>query len=234
MNGFGAIQADLQNASNERDATFLQRFFKTGVGEYGEGDLFRGIRVPALRKLVRKHESASLTTLSTLLKCKHHEDRMLALLILVRQYQGGDAGLKQKIFELYLKNTRYINNWDLVDLSAGQIIGAHLGTDRSLLYRLSNSSSLWERRISVLATFHLIKKGEFADTLELAENLLDDREDLMHKAVGWMLREIGNRNPAVERRFLAKNYKRMPRTMLRYAIEKFPEPERLSYLKGTA
>lgn len=234
MSGFGAIQADLKRESNERDASFLQRFFKTGPGEYGEGDVFRGIRVPALRKLVRAHGSASLTTLSTLLKSKYHEDRMLALLILVRQYERGDVPLRQRIFDLYLKNTRYINNWDLVDLSASSIVGAHLDEDRSLLPKLAKSSSLWERRIGVLASFYFIKKGEFNDTMKLAEMLLDDREDLMHKAVGWMLREIGNRDPAAERRFLDRHYKRMPRTMLRYAIEKFPEPERLSYLKGTA
>ena len=234
MSGFAAIQADLKRASNEVDAKFLQRFFKTGPGEYGEGDLFRGIRVPALRKLVREHESASFTTLSTLLKSKYHEDRMLALLILVRQFERGDALLRKQIYSLYLKNTRYINNWDLVDLSASNIVGAHLDSDRSILLKLVKSSSLWERRIAVLATFYFIKRGDFEDTLRLAEMLLDDREDLMHKAVGWMLREIGNRDGAVERRFLDKHYKRMPRTMLRYAIEKFPEPERLSYLKGTA
>ena len=228
MSGFAAIQADLKRESNERDSRFLQRFFKTGPGEYGEGDLFRGIRVPALRKLVREHQDASLTTLSTLLKSKYHEDRMLALLILVRQYERGDAALRQHVFSLYLKNTRYINNWDLVDLSASNIVGAHLDADRSLLPKLARSSSLWERRIAVLASFYFIKKGEFDDTLKLAEMLLEDREDLMHKAVGWMLREIGNRDPAAERAFLAKHYKRMPRTMLRYAIEKFPEPERLT------
>jgi 3-methyladenine DNA glycosylase AlkD len=234
MSGLAAIQADLKGAANEKDATFLQRFFKTGPGEYGEGDIFRGIRVPVLRKLVRVHESASLTTLSTLLKSKHHEDRMLALLILVRQFERGDALARQQIFNLYLKNTRYINNWDLVDLSASNIVGAHLDGDRSILLKLVKSSSLWERRIAVLATFYFIKQGDFEETLRLAEMLLNDREDLMHKAVGWMLREVGNRDGAAERRFLDKHYKRMPRTMLRYAIEKFPEPERLSYLKGTA
>ena len=234
MTELAGIRADVEKASNPVDASFLQRFFKTGPGEYGEGDLFRGIRVPALRALVKTHSRASFNTLLSLIKSRYHEDRMLALLILVKQYGEGDSKTKKMIFDAYLENTRYINNWDLIDLSAAQIVGSQLeGRSRTLLRRLARSSLLWERRIAVIATFHFIRKGEFDPTLELAELLLRDKEDLMHKAVGWMLREVGNRDPGAERGFLATHYRKMPRTMLRYAIEKFPEPERLSYLKGT-
>lgn len=230
-----AITSELERLADERDALHLQRFFKTGPGQYGEGDRFRGIRVPALRQLVRTHANASLANVLSLLRSLYHEDRLLALLILVRQYERGDPGAQKSIYDLYLDNTRYINNWDLVDLSAGAIVGGHLSQrSRAPLRKLTQSKSLWERRIAVLATFHFIKHGEFDETLSLAEMLLEDREDLIHKAVGWMLREVGNRDGAAERAFLARHYRAMPRTMLRYAIEKFPEDERVSYLRGTA
>jgi len=230
-----AITSDLEQLADERDAVNLQRFFKTGPGEYGEGDRFRGIRVPALRRLVRAHAATPLADILSLLRSPYHEDRLLALLMLVRQYERADPSAQQLIYDMYLDNTRYINNWDLVDLSAGAIIGGHLSErSRAPLKRLAQSKSLWERRIAVLATFHFIKHGEFDETMSIAAMLLDDREDLIHKAVGWMLREVGNRDGGAERAFLARHCRVMPRTMLRYAIEKFPEEERVSYLRGTA
>lgn len=230
-----AIRKELERLANERNAANHRRFFKTGPGQYGEGDLFRGIRVPAIRNLVRAHAAVPLTTASALLKSPYHEDRMLALLILVKQYQRGDAGIRKTIYDLYLGNTRYINNWDLVDLSAEHIVGAHLfDRSRTPLMKLARSKNLWERRIAILATFHFIKKRDFGETMKIAEKLLADSEDLIHKAVGWMLRAVGDRDGAAERVFLEKHYREMPRTMLRYAIEKFPEKERVSYLRGTA
>jgi 3-methyladenine DNA glycosylase AlkD len=212
----------------------LQRFFKTGPGEYGEGDVFVGIRVPDIRKLAKEYPSLPLPDALQLLHSPIHESRLLALLLMVRAYRKGDALLKQEIYHTYLKNTRFINNWDLVDLSAEHIVGAHicdLSHDR--LYALASSDLIWERRISIMATFHFIKRGLFSTTLILAQSLLRDEEDLIHKAVGWMLREIGKRDQKAEEVFLKAHYKTMPRTMLRYAIEKFPENLRQRYLKGT-
>jgi 3-methyladenine DNA glycosylase AlkD len=229
------IARELEKLADAEQAVNLQRFFKTGPGEYGEGDLFRGIKLPPLRGLARTYRDAPLKAITALLHSRHHEDRTLALFILVDQYKRGDEAARKTIYDLYLANTRYVNNWDLVDQSAPTIVGLHLlERSRSSLLRMARSKSLWERRIAVLATFQFIKHGEFEDATRVAEILLEDKEDLIHKAVGWMIREIGNRDPAAERKFLAKHYREMPRTMLRYAIEKFPEKERLSYLKGTA
>ncbi len=218
---------------SEERARALQRFFKTGPGQYGEGDRFLGIRVPDLRRLVGEFQSVTVAESLELLRSPLHEERLLALLVMVRLYAKGDRARKKEIFEAYLENTRFINNWDLVDASASQIVGDYL-SDRSRkpLYALAGSSDLWERRISIIATFHFIRRGEFDDTLKVAEILLSDREDLIHKAVGWMLREVGKRNLAVEEDFLKRHYAAMPRTMLRYAIEKFPETRRQMYLKG--
>lgn len=229
------IRAELKRLSNKTDATFLQGYFKTGPGQYGEGDRFRGIRVPVLRQLARKHSDATLETCSDLLDSEFHEDRLLALLMMVRLYDRGDETSRKKIYDLYLAHTARINNWDLVDLSAPGIVGRHLMTrSRRPIHRLSVSKSLWERRIAVLATFYFIKEKQFDDALAVATRLLDDDEDLIHKAVGWMLREIGSRDGKVARMFLREHQRVMPRTMLRYAIEKFPEAERKSYLKGAA
>jgi 3-methyladenine DNA glycosylase AlkD len=229
------IRKELEKLADAEQAQNLQRYFKTGPGEYGEGDLFRGIKLTPLRGLARSFKDAPLEALAALLHSRYHEDRSLALFILVDQYRRGDEALRSAIYDLYLASTRYINNWDLVDQSAPGIVGEHLRErSRNLLVRLARSKSLWERRIAALATFRFIKDGEYEDATRVAEILLNDKEDLIHKAVGWMLREIGNRDPQAERKFLAKHYPRMPRTMLRYAIEKFPERERLSYLKGTA
>jgi 3-methyladenine DNA glycosylase AlkD len=230
-----AIQRDMEELSNAGDASFLQRFFKTGEGEYGAGDRFRGIRVPVLRSLVRKHADVTHEVAMELLASEYHEDRLLSLMMLVRQYEKGDGPTRKRVYESYLANTSRINNWDLVDGSAPYIVGDYLtARSKAPLRRLAKSRSLWERRIAIIATFRFIRSSDFADSLVVAEMLLNDREDLIHKAVGWMLREIGSRDPRAERTFLKKHYKTMPRTMLRYAIEKFPEQERQSYLKGTA
>jgi 3-methyladenine DNA glycosylase AlkD len=229
------IHGNLQLLADPLRAQVSQRFFKTGPGQYGEGDLFLGIRVPEIRKLVKKYQILPLQEIIALLQSPIHEARLLALLLLVHGYMRGDAPIKEQIYHLYLENSRFINNWDLVDASAEHIVGAHLRHHSKLpLYILAMSSSLWERRIAILATFHYIKHEEFSETLQIAGMLLKDPEDLIHKAVGWMLREIGKRDHATEEMFLRAHYKSMPRTMLRYAIERFPEEQRQQYLKGTA
>lgn len=225
------IRDDLRAAANPDDALFLQRYFKTGPGEYGEGDVFIGIRVPVIRKIAAAHKDLPLDDTLDLLRSPIHEDRMVALMILVRQMRSKDNDVRRAIYEAYLANTRYINNWDLVDTSAEYIVGAWLQErSRAPLRRLARSKSLWERRIAVLSTFHFIKLGEYDEALRIAGMLLGDREDLIHKATGWMLREIGNRDGDVEREFLRIHYRSMPRTMLRYAIEKFPEAERKRWM----
>jgi 3-methyladenine DNA glycosylase AlkD len=214
-------------------AAHSQRFFKTGPGEYGEGDRFLGIRVPRLREEVKRFPKVALTEVLKLLRSPLHEVRLFALLLLVRQFEQGDEAKREAIYRHYLEHTRYINNWDLVDNSAPKIVGAHLqNRSRSVLSRLAGSESLWERRIGILACFHFIRCNDFADALMLCERLIDDQHDLIHKASGWMLREIGNRDGATARRFLKRHYRNMPRTMLRYAIEKYPPEERQRYLES--
>ncbi|MFH1682998.1 MAG: DNA alkylation repair protein [Candidatus Woesearchaeota archaeon] len=225
------VKDDLQRLANPKQAQLLQGFFKTGKGQYGEGDIFLGIKVPEQRKVAKKYLDLSLKDLQSLLSSKIHEYRLTALFILVDQYKKADPKKKKVIFDFYLKNTKNINNWDLVDLSAPNIVGEYLlENDRKILYKLAKSDLLWERRIAVLATFYFIKNNQFEDSLKIAEILLQDKHDLIHKAVGWMLREIGKRNQAVEERFLKKYYHLMPRTMLRYAIERFEEKKRKAYL----
>lgn len=227
------IQLRLHSLADSQKAKVLQRFFKTGPGEYGEGDIFIGLRVPDIRKLATEYRDLTLSETVKLLQSPIHESRVLALLIMIRAYAKGDASLKNKLCRLYLKNTRFINNWDLVDISAEHIVGPHFRYGgRARLHTLAASKRLWERRIAIMATFHYIKHGEFTDTLHIAAMLLNDPENLIHKAVGWMLREIGKRDRALEEQFLRAHSKIMPRTMLRYAIEKFPEPLRQRYLKG--
>jgi 3-methyladenine DNA glycosylase AlkD len=228
------MQAKLRAFASEENARIAQWFFKTGPGEYGEGDQFIGVRAPDLRRLAKELKATPVDEVLQLLQSPIHEDRSLALLILVQAFTKGDAATKQRIYEAYLQHTDFINNWDLVDVSAPHIVGAYLfDKSRQPLYKLVKSSSLWERRISIISTQHFIRQNDFADTLQIAERLLHDRHDLIHKAVGWMLREIGNRDLATEEAFLREHYQTMPRTMLRYAIEKFPEPKRQAYLKGT-
>jgi 3-methyladenine DNA glycosylase AlkD len=227
------IQKYLRQFANKEKARLLQGFFKTGPGQYGEGDKFLGVMVPNIRRTVKEFADAPLAEVLKLLRSSFHEERLLALLLLVHQFEKGDEGLRKWIYTRYLKNMKYINNWDLVDLSAPKIVGPYLErSSRSLLYRFVRSKNLWERRIAILATFPFIRKGDFGDALALAEALLDDDHDLMHKAVGWMLREVGKKDVAVLEIFIRKYYGRMPRTALRYAIERFPEAKRQKYLRN--
>lgn len=209
-------------------------FFKTGPGEYGEGDRFLGVAAAPLRKLAREFEEMPLEEIVKLLHSPWHEARGLALLIMVRAYGRGDDEKRRALYEAYLANTYHINNWDLVDCSAEHVVGTHLESrSRSPLKKLARSKSLWERRIAMIATFRYIKNGKFEETLRIAELLVNDDHDLIHKAVGWMLREVGKRGgQAVEEQFLRKHCRTMPRTMLRYAIERFPEPIRKKYMEG--
>jgi 3-methyladenine DNA glycosylase AlkD len=229
-----AIRARLRELANPRVAAHSARFFKTGPTGYGKGDRFLGIRVPELRRLAREHRDAPLSAALTLLRSRIHEERLLALILMAERFAHGDERERTEIYDRYLEHTpRYVNNWDLVDCSAHRIVGAYLEVrDRALLYRLARSPSLWQRRVAIIATFWYIRHGSFGDTLAIAELLLDDREDLIHKAVGWMLREVGNRDRAAAERFLGKHCAKMPRTMLRYAIEKLPERRRRAYLDG--
>ena len=227
------ICKQLRQLADEEIAEHSKRFFKTGKGQYGEGDRFLGIRVPALRKIAKQHRGTSAEEATRLLKSVFHEERLLALFLLVAIFNKANDEGKKAIYELYLENTRFINNWDLVDCSAEHIVGAHLRrADKQPLYDLAVSNMLWERRISILATFGFIKHNEFADTLKIAKILLKDEEDLIHKAVGWMLREVGKRDVQAEEEFLKKHCRQMPRTMLRDAIERFPAAKRQRYLKG--
>lgn len=231
--GIDAARAALRKYSNKSDAKVLQRFFKTGIGEYAEGDRFLGVRVPATRRVARRFGNLPLIDALTLLRSAIHEERLLALIILTQAYRQGTSDEQSEIYRAYLNNTQYINNWDLVDVSAEHIVGAYLNNkSRRPLYELTRSACLWERRIAALATFHFIRHDEFDETLKIAGMLVDDTEDLIHKAVGWMLREVGKRDQDAEESFLKKYCRRMPRTMLRYAIEKFHENLRQQYLKG--
>ena len=230
----GALRRELRAEADPDDAVNLQRFFKTGKGQYGEGDRFLGVRVPVLRRLARDYRDLPAADAIRLLQSKWHEERLLGLLLLVGLYRRGSADDRQMIYDLYLGHTRHINNWDLVDSSAPYVVGPHVGPDGlAVLEPLARSPDVWERRIAILATFHWIKQGEFATALRIAEMLLADDHDLIHKAVGWMLREIGKRDRAVEVAFLDRHYTTMPRTALRYAIEHFPERQRQRYLNGT-
>ena len=225
------ISRELRKHGDTAIAQHSQRFFKTGKGEYGVGDRFLGIRVPMLRQYVRTFRDTPGDEIIRLLASRYHEERLLALLLMVDQYRRGSVSERGWIYRQYLANTRYINNWDLVDSTADKVVGAHLERrSRKPLYVLSKSTSLWERRIAIMATFHFIRMNDFDDTLALCELLLDDDEDLIHKAGGWMLREIGKRDINAEKAFLDRHYASMPRTMLRYAIERFPEADRRVYL----
>ena len=210
------MQKRLQKLANAEHAAVSQRFFKTGPGEYGEGDIFIGVRVPVLRKLAGECQNLPVSQCKILLRSPIHEERLLAILILIRIFQKGRDEVKKSTYELYLKSTEFINNWDLVDTSAEHIVGAYL-TDRSKrpLYRLARSNNLWQRRIAIMATFRFVKGHKFSETLRIAEMLIEDRHDLIHKATGWMLREIGKRDLKTEETFLKAHYKKMPRTMLR-------------------
>ncbi|MBU0708013.1 DNA alkylation repair protein [Patescibacteria group bacterium] len=226
------VEKDLKKLANPQQVKILQRFFKTGPGEYGEGDIFLGIKVPVQRQVAKKYKVLSLADTIKLLQSKIHEHRMTALFILIFKYQEGDELGKKKIVDLYLKNTKYINNWDLVDVTAPKIIGDYLvDKPRNILYKLAKSKDLWEKRIAMISTYAFIRRNDFDDAMKIAKILLNEKHDLMHKVVGWMLREVGKRDQVVEENYLKKYYKTMPRTMLRYAIERFPESTRRQYLK---
>lgn len=230
------IQSDVQTLADKKRARLLQGYFKTGKGEYGEGDVFIGLTVPQVRAIAKKYQDLPLREVETLLRSAIHEYRLTALCILYNQFLKATDGSKKKIYNFYLANTKWINNWDLVDLSAKYIIGGYLfekKTEQKILYKLATSNSVWERRIAVLGTFLFIDNNDFGASLRLAEMLLHDPHDLMQKAVGWMLREIGKRDEKVLVDYLSTRYKTMPRTMLRYAIEKFSPVRREKYLKGT-
>jgi len=227
------IRNELIDMGDPVRARHSQGFFKTGPGEYGEGDIFLGIRVPKLRALAKKYKHASREDGINLLHSKYHEARLTALFLMVNLYNQANEKGKKQLYTDYLDHVKYINNWDLVDSSALQIVGHYLhDKDRSHLIHLAKSQDLWERRIAIIATFYFIRQYEFQDTLEVSAVLLNDSEDLIHKAVGWMLREVGKKSKPTEVEFLRKHYMQMPRTMLRYAIETFPEVERQAYLKG--
>ena len=227
------MQKDLRANANPNKAVALQRFFKTGKGEYGEGDRFLGLVVPQIRGFVETYyKELEFGDIETLITSPFHEERLLALLVLVKKFENADKTGRKKIYDFYLRHLKYINNWDLVDLSAPKIVGAYLfEKDRTKLFTLAHSKNLWSRRVAILSTFYFIYNGDYSDALKISLILKDDREDLIHKAVGWMLREIGKRcSVEAEEEFLKKHYRTMPRTMLRYAIERFPEAKRKSYL----
>ena len=227
------LKKELKKAANPKKAKHSQRFFKTGKGQYGEGDVFIGLTVPQQRSIAKKYVGLSLPKIQELLKSKIHEYRLVGLIILVEKFKKAEEGEKGNIFNFYLKNTKFINNWDLIDLTAPNIVGNFLlDKKRTLLYDLAESKDLWEKRISILSTFAFIRNNEFEDTLRITKILLKDKHDLIHKACGWMLREVGKRNQKTLEKFLKQHYKTMPRTMLRYSIERFEEGERLRYLKG--
>jgi 3-methyladenine DNA glycosylase AlkD len=227
------LEKQLKKHQNKDKAKILQGFFKTKKGEYGEGDIFLGIVVPKQREIAKKFQNLTLDDIQTLLNSKIHEKRLIALLILIEKYKRANQYLKQIIIYFYLKNTKNVNNWDLVDLSAPNILGNYfLDKNREPLYLLAESKILWERRMSIVSTYTFIKNNEFKDTIKIAKILLKDKHDLIHKAVGWMLREVGKKNKKELIKFLNRYSKVMPRTMLRYSIEKLSEKERKSYLKN--
>ena len=226
------VKAELERLSDPEHAMKLQGFFKTGKGEYGEGDIFIGVRVPDQRRTAKKYRNISLTDVLELLRSEKHEHRLTALFILTEQFNKGDEEARQRIVDLYLRNTAYVNNWDLVDSSAHKILGAWLvDKPRGVLYDLARSESLWERRISIISTFAFIHRGDLGDALALADALVDDGHDLIHKASGWVLREIGKKDQSVLEAFLIEHSETMPRTMLRYAIERLPEERRRFYMR---
>lgn len=226
------LKSEMKRLEDKKQAKLLQGFFKTGKGEYGEGDIFLGLKVPVQRKLGKKYKDLSMGGIEELLQSKIHEHRLTSLFILIDRYKRKDDKERKRIFNFYLKNTKNINNWDLVDLSAPNIVGDYLlDKKRNVLYKLAKSKSLWEKRIAILATFNFIRNNEYKDTLNISEILLNDKHDLIHKGVGWMLRELGKRvSQDKEEQFLKKYYKKMPRTMLRYAIERFDEKKKKYYM----
>lgn len=227
-----SLQKDLKKEANKKKSEVLSRFFKTGEGEYGFGDVFLGLTVPQSRILAIKYKDLTFLDLATLLKSKVHEERLIALLILVHKFDK-EPMEQRRIYDFYLKNTKYVNNWDLVDLSSDKIVGGYLiDKPKEILFKLAKSKNLWERRIAIVSTYNFIKKNKFDATFKIAEVLIEDKEDLIQKALGWMLREVGNRDLGKQEKFLKDRYKKMGRTALRYAVEKFPESKRKKYLNS--
>ncbi len=226
---------EIRKLADEGIAKHSLRFFKTDKGEYGYGDIFLGVRAPKIRLIAKKHIDISLADMKILIKSKYHEERFLGLIILVNKYsKTKDNETRNQLYNIYVSSFKYINNWDLVDVTCAHVIGKHLmDKDRSILYTWAKSEDLWTKRIAIVSTHCFIRKNELQDTFKIAEILLNDEHDLIHKAVGWMLREAGKRDLEKEEIFLKKYYNIMPRTMLRYAIERFPEPKRQKYLRGT-
>lgn len=234
MNNLDDLRKNLRGFQKPEKAKVLQRFFKTGKGEYGEGDMFLGLKTDETRGVAKKYSELSLPDINKLLASKIHEERTAAVMILTRRFRKADLKGKKEIYDFYFDNLAGINNWDLVDGSAPEIVGGYLylsGKTREILYKLAKSDDLWKRRIAMIACFYFIKEKDFYDALKIAEILVQDKHDLIQKAVGWMLREVGNRDIKAEESFLKKFYTIMPRTMLRYAIEKFSEEKRQGYLK---
>ncbi len=226
------ITKDLKNLSNAEKAKILSGFFKTGKGQYGEGDIFLGISVPQSREIAKKYNAIDFITIKKLLESKVHEHRLVALIILVERFKKADDINRKEIFQFYLKNKSHVNNWDLVDLSADKIVGEYLyDKNKALLYKLAKSKNLWEKRMAIVSTFAFNKKGKLDETFRISELLLNDKHDLIHKACGWMLREAGKKNKNKEEVFLKKHYKKMPRTMLRYAIERFDKQKKEFYMR---
>ncbi|OGE79768.1 MAG: DNA alkylation repair protein [Candidatus Doudnabacteria bacterium RIFCSPHIGHO2_02_FULL_48_21] len=222
---------NIRKLASPNRAQTLRRFFKTGKGQYGEGDKFLGLTVPQCRRIAKKATVVNFVAIAKLLRSKYHEERLIALLILTYRFEKSADRTRKRIFDFYLKNTEWVNNWDLVDLSSYKIVGEYLlGKPRRILYRLAKSKNIWERRIAIISTLAFIRQEQYADTLKIAKILLSDKHDLIHKATGWMLREMGKRFEAGLVEFLNQNAARMPRTTLRYAIERFPEKQRKQYL----
>ena len=226
---------EIRKLASKKIAKHSLRFFKTGKGEYGYGDIFLGVRAPEIRLIAKKHIDISISDMINLIKSKYHEERFLGLIILVNKYsKSKENEIKNKLYKIYVSSFKYINSWDLVDVTCSHVIGKHLmDKDRSILYTWAKSEDLWTKRIAIVSTHCFIRKNDLQDTFKIADILLNDNHDLIHKAVGWMLREAGKRDIKKEEDFLKKHYKTMPRTMLRYSIEKFPEDKRQKYLKGT-
>lgn len=229
------IQKELQRLANPKKAKILSGFFKTGKGQYGEGDKFLGLTSSEILSVAHKYyQHADFKLIQELLNNNCHEYRVLGFRILTLKYLKSENRERKQIYNFYIKNTKRANNWDLVDLSAPNIVGAQLlNADKKILYKLARSKNLWQRRIAIISTLTFIRSGRFDDTIKIADILLADGHDLIHKAVGWMLREVGKKDEAVLKKYLSTRYSKMPRTMLRYAIEKFPENIRKKYLAKT-
>ncbi len=226
------VKKNLRRVADKRKAKILARFFKTGKGEYGDGDVFLGVVVPKQRKIAAKFAELPLKEIKELLKSKIHEERLTGLIILVNQYKNGDEKNRGEIFRFYVKNIFRVNNWDLVDLSCRDIIGDYLiPRPRKIIYKLAKSKNIWQRRIAIVSSWAFIRKNDFKDTLRIAKILFNDKHDLIHKASGWMLREVGKKDECVLRKFLNENVFKMPRTTLRYAVEHFSEKDRKEYQK---